>query len=302
MPPIDYLIALYRSQGWNDEAAIRADINAGGWQSKVQANERATQPTITQISPDQSANASIQSVYTDLNAEVAKRFKEFNVAHPFDVDEILKIKKTEAAEQIDPYYNETLSNYLLGVDRKIQRGTRDTRDLIAELGAQTANYTESAQLKLTEAKNRAREGYADVGLFESGGRFREEGLLERETGLQTEDYLRRQGLRGQLAETGLQRLQQDIGLGSLYGRDLTPGGVKTLRAGGGLANIPGLGLESAQELRNVERQRFTESEELSNKLLREQGEKYVTGFQADLPPQYQQTSSFDLLKQIGIYR
>ena len=36
MPPRDKLIALYKQQGWNDEAAINADINAGGWRGKVQ--------------------------------------------------------------------------------------------------------------------------------------------------------------------------------------------------------------------------------------------------------------------------
>lgn len=37
MPPRDQLVALYKKQGWNDEAAINADINAGGWRSKIQA-------------------------------------------------------------------------------------------------------------------------------------------------------------------------------------------------------------------------------------------------------------------------
>lgn len=35
MPPIDQLVALYKQQGWTDDAAIMGDINAGGWKSKV---------------------------------------------------------------------------------------------------------------------------------------------------------------------------------------------------------------------------------------------------------------------------
>ena len=284
--------------GWGEPEA-EADYRATGGSGKFTAN--TTGGPIVSTDPGASANASILSAATKLNEEVGRRFKEFTAAHPFKADEVLKIKKGEAAEQIDPYYNETLSNYLLGVERKVQRGTQDTRDLLTELSAQTASYTEGAQLKLNEARNRAREGYAGVGLFESGARFREEGLLEKETGLQTEDYLRRQGLRTDIARTGQARLEEDIGLGSLTGTNLSPTGIKTLRAGGGLSNIPRLGLEAQQELRNVERQRFTEGETLANRLLREQGEKYVAGFQAALPPEFQPTGSFDLIRQLGIY-
>ena len=254
-----------------------------------------------QSSPQSAANTSIETAFNNLNQEVAKRFKQYNQASPFKIDDVLKAKRAEAGEQIDPYYNETLSNYLMGVERKLTRGAQDTADLLSELSGQTTAYSENAQFKLSEAINRAGEGYAGVGLFESGARYRTEGLLERDTSSQIQDFLRRQEFKEDIARTGLERTQQDIGLGSLTGGNLTPQGIAALRTGGGFSNIPGLGLETSQELRNVERQRFTETEERSNQLLREQGQKYITGFQSTLPPEYQQTDPFSLLKSIGVY-
>ena len=285
--------------GWGRREA-EADWREQGnnkWGGYVASQQQQQQ----QQSPDAAANSAILNSAASLNAEVAKRFKEYNQASPFKVDDVLKAKRGEAEEQIDPYYNETLSNYLMGVERKLTRGAQDTADLLSELSGQTTAYSENAQFKLSEAINRAGEGYAGVGLYESGARYRTEGLLERDTSSQIQDFLRRQEFKEDIARTGLERTQQDIGLGTLAGTNLTPQGIAALRAGGGFSNIPGLGLEASQELRNVERQRFTETEERSNQLLREQGQKYVTGFQSTLPPEYQQTDPYSMLRSIGVY-
>lgn len=257
----------YGYRGWGDAEAI-ADYRATGGAGKGSLQAQTQDP-------GSSAEAVIQSsidVHRKLIEETSKRFTEYQTRNPFTFDDILAEKRGEAKEQLDPYYNETLSDYLLGVQRKKERGIQDTRDLLAELQAQTSAYTEGAQLKLDEAINRAREGFADVGLFESGKRFREgEGLPTAETGMQTEDFLRRQGLRGKIAETGLSRSLEDIGL------------------------------EKKQQVRGVERERFTNIEQLAGQLTKEAGQRYVAGFQAALPPEYQATNNFDLLKQIGIY-
>ncbi len=47
MPPLEVLQQLYRHQGWNNPAAIQADINAGGWRGKAQGyNLPQSQPQV----------------------------------------------------------------------------------------------------------------------------------------------------------------------------------------------------------------------------------------------------------------
>ena len=253
----------YGYQGWGD-AAANADFNATGGSGKGQGG--------TDQSPQDKVTSSLEDTYRKLNAEYASKFTQYNSANPFRLDEILKAKRLEAKEQIDPYYNETLSDYLTGVERKIQRGTQDTKDLLSELSAQTSSYTEQSQFKLREALSSARQGFANSGLFESGSRYRGEGLLTTESGMQSEDFLRRQGLKSNIAQTELARNLEDINLGR------------------------------KQDVRNLERKRFTDIETLTGQLGKEQGQKYVAGFQATLPPELQANQNFDLLKQIGIYQ
>ena len=204
--------------------------------------------------------------------EIQTRFKQYETAKgPFSLDEVLVAKQGEAKEQIDPYYNETLSDYLLGVNRKRQRSQEDTRDLLGELQATTESFTGSTKLKLDEALNRAREGFAESGLFESGARFRSEGMLERETGDTLADYTRRAGLREKGLRTGLSRGLEDIGTAA-----------------------------RGQE-RDIERERFTSVETRAGELAKRSGQQYVSGFQQTLSPELQANTNFDLLKQIGIY-
>lgn len=233
-----------------------------------------TEPTASQAvaTPEQQATMSIEDSYKKLAEERNKRFKDFEKARgPFDLDEVLVAKRAEASEQIDPYYDEMLSDYLLGVRRKTERSQADTQDLLGELEATTESFTGSTQLKLTEAIGKAQEGYAESGLFDSGGRFRDEGLMKRETGDTLADFERKQGLRGDIARTGLQRTLEDVGL------------------------------ESKIQQRGLERERFTETESLAGRLAKESGQRYVTDFAQTLPPELQTDTGFDLLKQIGIY-
>ncbi len=222
--------------------------------------------------PEERAQMSIEDTYRQLQIEANKKFKEFQTARgPFDLDEVLVSKRAEAREQIDPYYDERLSDYLLGVRRKTERSQADTQEFLGELQATTESFTGSTQLKLTESINRAREGFAEAGLFESGQRLRSEGLAERETQDTLGDFTRRQGLRERQATTGLGRTLEDIGL------------------------------ESKITQRDIGRERFTESENLASRLAKEAGQRYVTEFAQTLPPELMANQNFDLLKQIGLY-
>ena len=71
MPPRDQLVALYKQQGWNNEAAINADINVGGWRSKVQTGAPQMQSYL-------SSSSSGAGVPNTSNAiETAKQLLQF---------------------------------------------------------------------------------------------------------------------------------------------------------------------------------------------------------------------------------
>ena len=119
--------------------------------------------------------------------------------------------------------------------------------------------------------NKAQQGFADTGLFDSGARYREEGLLARESGDILSDYNRRAALKEKGLTTGLSRTLEDVGLQSKIGE------------------------------RDIERGRFTDIETRASDLAKTAGQQYVTEFSQTLPPELQANTQFDLLKQIGIY-
>lgn len=223
------------------------------------------------LSPLEQVNQSIEDSFRRLQGEVVQRFGEYQSGKPFRVDEVLAEKSKQAAEQIDPYYNQILGDYLLGVTRKINRGVDDTRDLLSELSASTSSYTEESQNTLSSALEKANEGYAEAGLFGSGGQLRTEGQTKQVVGSDLSDYLRRANLKEKGLTTGLTRNLEDIGL------------------------------EKKGYVSNLERERFTDRGTRASQLTKEAGQQYIQGFQSILPPQYQAASGFDLLKTLGIY-
>src|SRR3990167_8424594 len=133
--------------------------------------------------------------FQDLQTETNKKITEYTSKNPFKLDEILAEKRKQAGEQLDPYYNETLGDYLTGIQRKISRSTQDTQDLLGELRATSDSFTGTTKLRLDEALNKSAQGFAEAGLFESGQRFRQEGLFPKQT------------------QTGQARNLEDIALG-----------------------------------------------------------------------------------------
>ena len=269
-----YINALGRPPSGDELAAgtSRGDLEGSPGQSQLISELNGGGGGNLGVSPDQRADQSILDAYKSLAEDRTRRFKDYEAAKgPFNLDEVLVAKRGEAREQIDPYYNETLSDYLLGVRRKRERSSADTQDLLAELSATEESFTGSTKLMLDESLNRAREGFAEAGLFESGQRLRSEGLLGTEAGMKSEDFMRRSALRRKGLTSGLSRTLEDVGL------------------------------ESTMRERDIERERFTGTETLAARLAGEAGQRYVTEFQQALPPELQANQNFDLLKQIGIY-
>lgn len=261
--------------GWGDDEAF-ADFQAtkgSGKQTQAASPSSSDQPSNQPVNdPTGLAQQLIdRSAQNQIKANQA--FKDYRASNPFTYDEYLSsTAMPQAKEQLDPYYNESLSDYLLGVTRKTQRSQADTRDLLGELAATSESYGRDTQLKLTETMNKARQGFANVGLFESGARFREaEGLPTTVAQNEMTDFTRRQDLRRRTAETGLGRTLEDISLAK------------------------------KQDVRNLERERFTETGTLARRLTGEAGQQYVSGFQQTLPPELQANTNFDMLKQLGVY-
>lgn len=221
--------------------------------------------------PNARADQSILDSFRQLQAEANKRVSEAMSRNPFRLDEVLAQKRTQAKEQLDPYYNETLGDYLTGIQRKITRSSQDTQDLLGELRATSDSFTGTTKLRLDEALNKSAQGFAEAGLYQSGARFREEGLLRRETGDVLSNFERQQGLRTKQAEVGLGRTLEDIAF------------------------------QRKGTVRDIERERTTGIETLSGQLAQEAGQKYSAGIYASLPPELQANQNFDILKQIGIY-
>lgn len=228
----------------------------------------------------------IIDIATQNQAKANQAFKDYNKSNPFNYDQVLAENTTKAKEQLDPYYNETLSNYLLGVTRKVANSASDTRDLLGELTASTDSFGRDTQLKLTDTLNKAGQGYADAGLFDSGARLNTEGLAKTESQNATTDFTRQQDYKAKQATTADQRVQQDYGLGNFSADNQS-------------APVPGL--LASQDIRNNARQEATDTSTLASKLTGESGQQYVSGFQATLPAELQSNNNFDLLKQIGVY-
>lgn len=267
MPPIDQLIAAYKKTGWNDEAAIRADIAGGHWQDKWRAGGGGGQIQDPGSSAEQLLSTTLNA-YRQQFEEGKRKFGEFQRNNPFVMDDILAQSRTQATEQVDPYYNELKTDYLLGVQRKKERGAQDTFELLTDLN----RVTEAGQLKIDEAISRAGEGFAEAGLFESGARFRAQGLGERGR----QDFMEEQGSRERGISTQFSRGLEDLAQGE---REYI----------GGSGRLGSLG-----------KQRLTDIEQLTGQLTKEAGQRYSQGVYATIP-ELQSGNNFDVLKQIGIY-
>ena len=210
-------------------------------------------------------------MYRNLNAETNAKFGEYKKNNPFSIDQVLAEKTKQAAEQIDPYYNETISNYLTGVNNKIQRSKQDAQIVLEELNTQADTFTDRTAVNLARAVESAKQGYADTGLLSSGAALASQGEATVESNQNMSDYLRGNQLSKLRTTTGLERNLTDIGLGK------------------------------TQDVRNIERGRFTDVSNRANQLTKEAGQTYVQGFQQSLPPELMGNQNFDLLKSLGIY-
>jgi len=172
------------------------------------AQQATAPPPAAPVAPPKTAYEIAQEAWNKSYETFKSKATEYDATNPFAFDE--KLAEGAARQQFDPYYDQKLSDFLTGVERTRQRSKEDEQTVLAELSADTQSYSGRVKLQLDRAINQSREGFNDVGLFESGSRLRSQGNLETDTGMDLADYLRRQEERKSQVQTGTARTLEDV--------------------------------------------------------------------------------------------
>jgi hypothetical protein len=137
---------------------------------------------------------------------------------PFSIDEALAEQfRLQAAEDIDPYYRQTREDFEQGIETRRRRGLEDERNVLDELRSDVESFTGRTRRELDRALNASAEGFAESGMFFSGRRARERGLLEAESGIEQREFLgeagRREARVKRLTARELEDITQDKRIG-----------------------------------------------------------------------------------------
>lgn len=138
-----------------------------------------------------------------------KKFNEYAKANPFDPDKALTEEKAKVQQRLDPYYKQTLNDYLQGVETKKSRSLQDESTILSELNADREFYSGQAAQNLDNALEQSREGFADAGLYGSGQQLRASGKLQSESSNNLSDYLRRNEAREKQTQLEGQRFRNE---------------------------------------------------------------------------------------------
>lgn len=153
--------------------------------------------------------------------EYSRKYREFDQKNPFVFDKILEEEKTKVSQRLDPYYNQTLNDFLTGINTKRQRSLEDERTLLTELNRDVDQFTGRQRENLDYTLQKTGEGYADAGLYTSGQELRAEGRQIADAQDTLGNYIQNADTqRNKIATTGI-RQEQDLSLSEqLQRRDL----------------------------------------------------------------------------------
>src|SRR3990167_504922 len=198
--------------GWGD-AEAQADFNATKGQGKYTGGGGggggSSQPASNPV--DDLIKQSIEAYQKQLDDYAAKT-KEFDESNPFVFDDVLSSKRLEVADRLDPYYNQTLEDYVRGVNVRRTRSLEDEKQVLSELTADVQDYTGKARSLLEDAIDKSREGFADANTFFSGTRLRDEGKLRQQAGESMTGIQKSATRRGEAASLATERGLQDLSL------------------------------------------------------------------------------------------
>jgi hypothetical protein len=261
-------------QAWNGKLGAPSIINNPNQIGfgKPTSSGGSVAPTVSNNqNPLEQVNSAIQNSFQKLQNDVVQKFGQYQAGKPFKIDEVLADKRASAKEQIDPYYDQLLGDYLTGVTRKINRGVDDTRDLLNELNTSSNQYLQDSTINQDNSINTAQNSYAENGLSGSGDALNAEGQIKQNTNENNATMLRKTAAQTKNLTTGLARNTQDINT------------------------------DKTNYVTNLEQNRSTDINTRAGSLAKEAGQQYVQGFQQTLPTELQSASGFDMLKSLGIY-
>lgn len=197
-PPTQQELAQYSSRG---------DLEGDTGKNQVikELGGSAGSPTDNII---QTAIDSFTKQIGDYNAKLS----QYDKANPFSFDQALATDRTQAAQQLDPYYSQTLNDLVTGIQTQRTRSTQDQNTLLSELNADSNAYTGQAKINLNNALEKSANGFADTGLYGSGAQLRDTGANITQSNTDVANYNR--GITSSInkATTLNQRNQQDLNL------------------------------------------------------------------------------------------
>jgi len=172
----------------------------------------------------------------------------------------------QAKEQLDPFYNQTLSDYLEGVQSQRSRGLADQDRLISELNQDINTLNKDLKFDLQQSLEKAKQGASGAGLLSSGFGQRAEGLTEREGALRQEELGTKAQRRKETITTGTHRTLED--------------------------------LQRQQNIvtRDLEAERKAQTNILGSQLTREEGVRRGFELRQALGPLADESNDFDILK------
>lgn len=150
-----------------------------------------------------------------------KKIKDFDAENPFVYDDVLKGEIAKAGTRLDPYYIQTLNDYTRGIDLTKSRSLEDQKKTLASLNADLSSYTEANKRSLSDALDKSRQGYADVGNYFSGAQEKNTAKVGLASENALDEYTRGKEQAINTAETTNNRNVEDANLKqSLFQRDI----------------------------------------------------------------------------------
>lgn len=208
--------------GWYDNP--QTGRNQRWWGNGIWTNgdEPSQASSEVQADPVQSLIQTSIDEYTKKYNEYTSKYNEFEKNNPFVFDTVLSEEKAKVKQRLDPYYEQTLTDYLTGVNTKRQRSLEDERTLLTDLNKDKDTYEKDQQTMIDDTLEKTREGAADAGLFNSGTRLRAEGKIQAGAQDDLGKYLTQQERRVNDIKTQSKRIGEDLTLDErIKRRDLT---------------------------------------------------------------------------------
>ena len=172
------------------------------------------------ITGDPATDAIIKA-QDEANKKFVSKVKEFDEKNPFVYDKILEDETKKVGLRLDPYYKQTLDDFLRGIKSRTSRSMEDERRTLTEISQDVDSYRKETRQNLEDALSRSREGFADIGQYFSGQQLQTTAKQGLESGEREEDYLRGAERRRESSILTYGRQREDLGeTQNLFQRDV----------------------------------------------------------------------------------